>query len=27
MKGPIMKRTQGKANPVLIDQLLRKFLG
>jgi aspartyl-tRNA(Asn)/glutamyl-tRNA(Gln) amidotransferase subunit B len=27
LKGPIMKRTQGKANPVLIDQLLRKFLG
>jgi len=26
LKGPIMKRTQGKANPVLIDQLLRKFL-
>jgi aspartyl-tRNA(Asn)/glutamyl-tRNA(Gln) amidotransferase subunit B len=27
LKGPIMKRTQGKANPVLIDQLLRKALG
>jgi aspartyl-tRNA(Asn)/glutamyl-tRNA(Gln) amidotransferase subunit B len=27
LKGPIMKRTQGKANPVLIDQLLRKILG
>ena len=27
LKGPIMKRTQGKANPGLIDQLLRKFLG
>ncbi|MEI6793818.1 MAG: Asp-tRNA(Asn)/Glu-tRNA(Gln) amidotransferase subunit GatB [Verrucomicrobiota bacterium] len=26
LKGPIMKRTQGKANPILIDQLLRKFL-
>ena len=27
LKGPIMKRTQGKANPGLIDQLLRKALG
>ena len=27
LKGPIMKRTQGKANPSLIDQLLRKILG
>ncbi len=27
LKGPIMKRTQGKANPVVIDQLLRKILG
>lgn len=27
LKGPIMKRTQGKANPVMIDQLLRKLLG
>jgi len=27
LKGPIMKRTQGKANPGLIDQLLRKILG
>lgn len=26
LKGPIMKRTQGKANPALIDQLLRRFL-
>jgi aspartyl-tRNA(Asn)/glutamyl-tRNA(Gln) amidotransferase subunit B len=27
LKGPIMKRTQGKANPAMIDQLLRKHLG
>lgn len=27
LKGPIMKRTQGKANPVMVDQLLRKLLG
>ena len=27
LKGPIMKRTQGKANPVMIDQLLRQILG
>ncbi|MEY3957972.1 MAG: hypothetical protein RJA37_575 [Verrucomicrobiota bacterium] len=27
LKGPIMKRTQGKANPGLVDQLLRRILG
>jgi aspartyl-tRNA(Asn)/glutamyl-tRNA(Gln) amidotransferase subunit B len=27
LKGPIMKRTGGKANPAMIDEILRKLLG
>jgi len=27
LKGPIMKRTQGKANPAVIDEILRRVLG
>lgn len=27
LKGPIMKRTQGKANPALVDEILRRVLG
>jgi len=27
LKGPIMKRTGGKANPVVVDEILRKLLG
>ena len=26
LKGPIMKRTQGKANPALVDEILRRVL-
>jgi aspartyl-tRNA(Asn)/glutamyl-tRNA(Gln) amidotransferase subunit B len=26
LKGPIMKRTQGKANPAVIDEILRRIL-
>ena len=27
LKGPIMKRTGGKANPAVVDEILRKLLG
>jgi len=27
LKGPVMKRTQGKANPALVDEILRRVLG
>ncbi len=27
LKGPVMKRTKGKANPAVVDQVLRRLLG